>query len=752
LFLKKLPENKKTKMRINTIKEITIKELKSQFDHLNGYILISLFLGLLYYFFLKTFFVNGVVSMRGLFQMLPWYMVIFVPAVTMGSFASEIEKQTFEYLETKPIKQMELVIGKILGATKIIFISILLTIPLPIFINRIAPLDVGEVVSGYLGALVLVFALSSLGVAVSTFYKNQIAAFITSAVIILTLIVINSDITAINIPTALANSLAQFSIVDNYDPIVRGVINLSNIVYFIIFVAASIAIAYTNVQKIRISRTTDLYKKTFAVTIIVAACGISLVYLSNYFGQQVGRIDLTSDKRYTLSKVTSETLAEEGKIIIEVFASDNLPPLYASAYEEIKNVLTDYRSAAKGNIEIRYLDPKVNGERISILDIQPVQFNTVGEDQLQIQQGYLALAIMNEDESKKEKIDYIQNVNDLEYQLTSIIGKIKSVSKPSVGFASGNGEKGLFTDYTYLQSILSSEYDLKSVFLKPVSDETENSPETTDTDLNLNQYNLLVIAGPDESYDEASISKINDYIKAGGNVLYMDDTLVIDPTTAAVSPIQNAGELLSPYGATINADMVYDLQNNLPVSVSETVRAPYPFFIYAGKDQHAEDVIQFLPNGVVIPWAASLNLDSNWKWLYSTSQAGGKQTGAIDIDPKATRPNQNLGYVPLVAMRETDTGGTLVIAGSSVIFEDRFAGYVQENAVLSLALFEKLAKGRGLSEIKAKNLMGFQFTFVDPEVKQMINYGAPVSTAVLLILIGASRIYRKKKLARIYSE
>jgi ABC-2 type transport system permease protein len=735
---------------IKNIKEITIKELKAQFDHAGGYILISIFLGLLYFFFLKTFFISGVVTMKSMFQIMPWFLAIFVPAVTMGSFAGEKEKQTIEYLETKPIRQIDIILGKILGATKIVFIAILLTLPLPFFISRIAPIDIGETIAGYTGALILTFALASLGVAVSTFYKNQIAAFITTAVLILLLIIINSDITAINMPTSIVNALAQLSIVDNYQPIVRGVISLNNLIYFVIFTIISIAVAYANVEKIRISNTRQLYKRTFTIIISAVVVGIALAYVSNYFGQQIGRIDLTSSKKYTLSPITSEILRKEGgKIIIEVYASDNLPPLYQTAYSELKNILADYKSAGGNNIEVRYLNPKTNGERLSTFNIQPVQFNTVGEDQLKIQEGYLALGITNEDESKKEKIDYINSLDDMEYQITSLVNKIKSTEKPKVAFITGSEEKSVFTEYGLLQQVLQSEYDIQSVYLKPAKiDAADDKPLE---DPKLSDYNLLVIAGPKDGYDEISMKYLNDYINAGGNVLYLGDTKDIDMNTGVVADVENAGQLLSQYGAKINNDMSYDLQSSLQIPVSQTVSAKYPFFIVASKDANGSSDIQFLPETILMPWTATLTLDPNWKWLYSTSNSGGAEVGNVDIDPKAQLSGENLMRLPLVAYRKTDSGGTLVVAGSSRIFEDQFTNSIQENAVLALALLENMGKVEGMSQIKAKNLLGSQFIGVEDDIKIMINYVAPLTSALLLALIGGSRVYRKKKLARIYA-
>ena len=97
-------------MKINNILEISTKELKSFYDNLSGYLLTAIFLALLYFLFLKPFFITQTVSLRDLFQWIPWLFVVFIPAITMGSFAKEYENQTIEYLLSKPLEKREIII------------------------------------------------------------------------------------------------------------------------------------------------------------------------------------------------------------------------------------------------------------------------------------------------------------------------------------------------------------------------------------------------------------------------------------------------------------------------------------------------------------------------------------------------------------------------------------------------------------------------------------------------------------------
>src|SRR3990167_3881166 len=113
-------------MKIKNILEITIKELKSFYDNVGGYLLSVIFLALLYFLFLKPFFISQTVSLRDMFQWMPWLFIVFVPAITMGSFAKEYENQTIEYLLSKPLEKKEVIIGKILGSFLYIHITVLL--------------------------------------------------------------------------------------------------------------------------------------------------------------------------------------------------------------------------------------------------------------------------------------------------------------------------------------------------------------------------------------------------------------------------------------------------------------------------------------------------------------------------------------------------------------------------------------------------------------------------------------------------
>jgi len=77
-------------------------------------------------------------------------------------------------------------------------------------------------------------------------------------------------------------------------------------------------------------------------------------FSSNHFT----RIDLTEDKRYTVSKSTKKLLTELDDIVnIKVYLSKDLPPYVVMLTGQVKDLLEEYKIYSEGNINIEYIDP-----------------------------------------------------------------------------------------------------------------------------------------------------------------------------------------------------------------------------------------------------------------------------------------------------------------------------------------------------------------------------------------------------------
>ncbi len=595
----------------------------------------------------------------------------------------------------------------------------------------------------------LIFAMSSVGVAVSSFFKSQIPAFLTSAVIFALLNIISSQYFGLNLPLSLQNVLTELSLSDRLFSVLRGVWELRDLAYFLVLSIISIAIAMLSLERYRVPKFKTYLQNGFIVIGISAIIGILLIYTS---GLSKYRLDLTKDKKYSLSDVTEDILKKEGVIKIDVYISKNLPTQFRSIVKEIDYVLNDYQRLGGSNLKIEYKDPKENETALRNIGVYPLQFNSIGQDKYEVQQGYLSLVVYKEDdENNPDVIDLSSSLSNYEYEITSRINRLKQGEKPKIGFVSGNGEKSIFNEYNTLNSFLSSGYTITDLPLPSGDPETEDTKDKTIVP-DLNGYALLVIADPQNNYTQESKDALKAYLDNGGNILYLASTFDINTTGELVvtTPELKQGLLFEDYGAVINTDVVYDTVSNVSVqpNVSQNLIVSYPFFVKSIKKERS---IPYSPDYVIFPWVSSISLlNENWKVLYETSDKAGTQTENFNLDPFTNNPSQNK-KLALAVMKEFEKNNKLVMVGDSKLFENDYITSSQENVVFGFSLFEYLAQGNNLSKIRAKNLLSSQFSLIDKGQKSAINYTAPALSAGMLAIAGMCRFIRKRKLSQKYS-
>src|SRR5271169_1169023 len=112
-------------MNFNNIKYIFLKELRSLFNSPVAYIVIVVFLSILGWFFSSDLFLMNVASLRIVFEMTPFILLFFAPAITMRLISEEKKSGTLELLMTRPIHEVEIVVGKFLAAWVLYLIALI---------------------------------------------------------------------------------------------------------------------------------------------------------------------------------------------------------------------------------------------------------------------------------------------------------------------------------------------------------------------------------------------------------------------------------------------------------------------------------------------------------------------------------------------------------------------------------------------------------------------------------------------------
>ncbi len=218
---------------MQNITAILKKEFRSYFNSPIAYIFITFFLGISAWLFFQNFFIVNQAEMRSFFGLMPWIFLFFIPAVTMKLWSEEKKIGTIEILMTLPIRDYEVVVGKFLASFALLAVTVLLTLVIPFSIMSLGNPDVGTLIAGYIGLLLMGAAYIAIGFFASTLTENQIIAFIIGIVVCLVLLLIGEDFVLFKTPNWLVPIFSYLGLGAHYSSILRGVLDSRDIIYYL---------------------------------------------------------------------------------------------------------------------------------------------------------------------------------------------------------------------------------------------------------------------------------------------------------------------------------------------------------------------------------------------------------------------------------------------------------------------------------------------------------------------------------------
>lgn len=225
------------------------KELSYYLNNPIGYIIVILFGIFANFLFVKDIFVVGSASLRPFFSFLPWLFVVFIPAISMRILSEEKRTNTIETLLTLPISETQIVLAKFLAVLTLVFVGLLLTFGLPIALSFVSKLYLPEILVGYSGALFLAAAYVGISMYFSSQTKNQVVAFLASAIVLFVITVMNSDFVAPVLPKFIMDALTYFSPLYHLDTFIKGVIDARSLVYFVSLTALFLFFTIIDLEK-----------------------------------------------------------------------------------------------------------------------------------------------------------------------------------------------------------------------------------------------------------------------------------------------------------------------------------------------------------------------------------------------------------------------------------------------------------------------------------------------------------------------
>jgi len=230
------------------------KELRSYFASPIAYIIIGLFAVIFGYFYITSvaWFVDRSMGMdqfsggpdaavnvnqdliKYLLLNATVVMLFLLPMITMRTYSEEKRSGTMELLLTSPVRDLEIILGKFLGALGLYCVMLLVTVVYIGLLYFYGRPEWKPLVSAYLGLVLLGGSFISFGLFISSLTKNQIVAAVGTFTLVLMLWII--DWVGEQAGSTTREILAYLSITRHFEDFAKGIIDTKHLVYYLSFI------------------------------------------------------------------------------------------------------------------------------------------------------------------------------------------------------------------------------------------------------------------------------------------------------------------------------------------------------------------------------------------------------------------------------------------------------------------------------------------------------------------------------------
>ncbi|MFV1950960.1 MAG: GldG family protein, partial [Nitrospinota bacterium] len=463
---------------------------------------------------------------------------------------------------------------------------------------------------------------------------------------------------------------------------------------------------------------------------------------------------------------------------IKVYFSKGLPSHLANLEKQIKDLLSEYKAYAGSSLIIDYVDPSENPQlerKVQMMGIPQIQLNVIEKDRAQVRNAYMGIAVLYED--KKEVLPLVQNIVNLEYDLTSAIKKVTSEEVETIGFLYGTNE--LENKYSTIITELEKRYKVTKV-------DISNGKEIGD------DIDTLVLVSP-RDMKEREIYEIDQFVMRGGRLTLLIDTVKRETDRLAASILHNnMDDMLAHYGIKINKNLVLDSSSEMATFYKGFMRftLPYSFWPKISKQGFLKDhpIVNRL-GAIVLPWTASVEIlkektgDLKVTELVKSSDQSWTQRGYFDISPRQKfnveqeemksytlaailsgkfksfyagkdipapesddNSNDNKIISPDKGERINESKDThILVIGNSGFIADEFIRQSSGNFTFFMNSIDWLTVGDELIGIRSRRVTDRPLKEISEHKKAYIKFVDIFGMSAVLICIGLIRFYLRKR-------
>ena len=449
---------------------------------------------------------------------------------------------------------------------------------------------------------------------------------------------------------------------------------------------------------------TPKFKISFGILLTL----IILVVVNLLASKWHARLDLTNEKRFTLSRPTKQLLRQVDDVItVQVFLKGNYPSGFKQLGTATADILQEFKEEAGNKIRYEFISPedKIDGtdasfaDTLSAMGMFPINLTSQVKEGQQQQYIYPVALLKYKEKSVpvllyqgKTPIANFQELNSaealLEYKLADAISKLTSTSRPLVGYATGNGEPMSYNVYDMVENTLKTNYNLAT--------------------FNLNAHPLvpaeikaLIIVKPLLAFTDGEKFKLDQYVMNGGRLLFfLDrlnaemDSLQIKNEVIAYDRNLSLNDLLFKYGARVNPDLLMDLQcDYLPFDVNgngKFVLLPWNYFpVFESLSNHPINKNMGFVSGKFVNSIDTIEAEGIKKTILLTSSSNARTIST----PALISPLENVNAPEDAKFKKANVPVAVLLEGK---FQSLYANRVSQSMLDTLAVTGAIFRKEGV--------------------------------------------------------
>ena len=333
------------------------------------------------------------------------------------------------------------------------------------------------------------------------------------------------------------------------------------------------------------------------------------------------RIDLTEDKKHSISQETKQILTDlEDVVFIKIYLAGDFPTEFKHLQSELLNLLTSFKSIAGDNFDYEVIDPNNANNETEKIDLfkqlvkdgltpTDIEIRSTSSKSSQIifpgaliyyKDRQQAVNFLKNSVTKKAGENINASVEKLEYEFIAAIHHLTKVGKKEkIAFLEGNGELTEKEVHDLTESVLqdndklSYHYTVERFNIKEFEiDSSKKEADISKQISSLNSYKVLIIAKPTIVFNILDKFIIDQYIMNGGKILWL-----IDGVNATMDSLQKANSFIAlkndlnlddqlfKYGVRINPNLIEDLRSTqIPIvtgysnNMPQQSYFPWPYY------------------------------------------------------------------------------------------------------------------------------------------------------------------------------